>query len=285
MEIRIKKFPKLGEIISWDFGNERLYNYDYVMSQLNELGLDLEIKPNSKYDSCIKILQADLKWGNFDIIWRREQKTIFVGIVNVQDGIHVDNILRFRFSRKNFVEKMETELLNPQYNELLEYIKEKIVRYQESVDREQLSISLARYFSGIGIRIRARGGIYWVLSDRLQDVDKVEEFLRRVDSGIKLNRIGIVDEERTRQEIFALWRDEVEQIVEGIRGYIKELRDGAKFRQDGYYNRLDEVKKARDKTRKLVEELGIEQQRLEEELIEVESELVKIELEKSSKEE
>lgn len=278
------QFPKLGEIIYWNFGKGKFYSYVQVMSLLDELELDLEIKPNSKYDSCIKVLEGELKWENFDIIWRREKKMIFVGIVNVQDGIHVDNILWIQFTRKDFVEKMETKLLNSQYNRLLEYIREKIARYQESVDRGQLSVALAKYFSDIGIRLRARGGIYWVLNNRIQKVDKVENFLKQVDNEIKLNRIGIVDEERTRQEIFALWKEEVQRITEEIRQYINELRDGTKFRADGYYSRLDEIKKAREKTRKLVEELGMEQQKLEEELIEVESELVKIELEKSMEE-
>jgi hypothetical protein len=95
------------------------------------------------------------------------------------------------------------------------------------------------------IRVRKDGGLYFVPVRKESELTVLENAMREL--GFTVFKIGVIDEERTRELIWKVLAEEVSEFETEVKEYVKRLADGGRFKESGFESRLEAGRKLREK--------------------------------------
>jgi len=184
-----------------------------------------------------------------DLVWRvvKEEEEdgrvfwkFYSGRVKIKDELRV--------SACNFI---VDEDRNVRVEKLPNGLEEKFRRIiDELKDTESggwLSWQIVRYLLDnlSAIRVRKDGGLYFVPVRRESELTVLENAMKEL--GFTVFKIGVIDEDRTRELIWKVLAEEVSEFEKEVKEYVKRLADGGRFRESGFESRLEAGRKLREK--------------------------------------
>lgn len=271
------RFPRMGEIIYWEFKDGFTWNLQTLLDLVEQFKIEFNFQPLSYMERLVNVLNRAEKWKEYDLIWRSKGNDVYVGLVNISNGIEIKNTITITFGKDDTPRwSIKTGM-----EELAQRLADEIQRWAFLIDVQVFSKQLVSYIMCMGMRLRKRGGFYFVPEKKREKIDHLEDFIKEC-GGITLGRIGLIDEERSRNEIATVLKEEVEEFVANIRKYISEMQGGKRFRNDGYDTRLAELYSMRNKVQFILNAIGVSAELLKSQLDVVEEEMVTMKLKKEA---
>lgn len=273
----MNKLPKLGEIIYWEIlGSDWLYE-DIYRNAKKYLGAEVTVSRMILSRRLIRTLDAlkNLNFLGFEELYYTCRNCVFyVGLVKVEklQRIDIKNALQIAIRKDKYEWKVE-----PGMEPVVKLVQDGINYWTDRLSSVEISQLLVQYILHRGVRLRNHGGFYFIARKHIELADKLEQFCNSIGN-IKVGRIGLIDEQRTINEIVELFNQEVKEKVEEIKEYIKGIQDGVKFRSDGYERRLEELQGYREKVQEIFKAISISSRELEEQLENIEQKMVELKI-------
>lgn len=268
-----KLLPRLGEIIYWDF-KQKTWELEVLNEIAEVVNIDIRFQP-MRFSDILKQAIATSNYEGYDIIVRNTGNKYFIGIVGIKDDITIKHSIVIETKNEVITQWKAPDLIK----DLSTTIRNNINSWYKKIDAVYLSNKILKFINLISVRLRDRGGVYFIPQKFVPQIDKLEDFLTEIQ-GVKFNRIGLIDETRTRNEIYSIMINETNELIKGINDYIKETKQEKKrLRTDGYNTRIQELTNMRIRLQNILASINISMENLKKELDEVENNLISFKLE------
>lgn len=244
-EVGKRIFPVAGWFLYWDCPSRRVSWSDVVS---HEIGKKFVRSSGRKFVEDVLEAVKEVE----DIVWRVQRGfdkarsetfwRFYIGRVKVRNELKVSPFNLVVYSSRDYVFE---DGRFPQ--KLKQVFEAKAREYRDSEKASWISWQVVRHiiYDLAGLRVRQEGGIYFVLEKFADEVDAVERFLKALD--FSFNRIGVVDEAKTRECLFRVLEDEVNRVEKEISEYIERVREGMRLSRSGFERRYNELKAQREK--------------------------------------
>ena len=268
--------PILGEIVFWRMEGVKVLREDTI-KLAKGVGIDIEVPEVTGAYSLRKALDMMVKSSEEDVIWRKENNIYYIAEVKVKDGIRTksEGTVTVTESDTNFSMSIDGS------DELRDKIREEYNKWSGCIDGTLMISSLVGFIESklSGVRVRKGGGVYFVKIDRIEMLNKLEEWCKKI-GGVTLHRIKLVDEGRTMDEIALLFAERVDEEIQEASQYVKKvLGEDLRRNRAGIESRLDNIDKMKSDLELYKKMLGSKATDIEKSLEEVRASIFMLKME------